>query len=69
MPALPNLHVVQWCIRQWTRESVGLFCSLVEYIQKYATEEALRDKDDGESSSSESEMSDLSEDETQDMEI
>ena len=36
-----------------------------EYIQKYATAEALREPE----SSSESEMSDLSEDEAQDMEL
>lgn len=39
-----------------------------EYIQKYATEEALRG-DEEESSSSASEMSDLSEDEAQNMEL
>ncbi len=39
-----------------------------DYIKRYATEQALRDQDD--SSSSESEMSDLSdEDEIQDMEL
>ena len=40
----------------------------VEYIRKYATEEALRGNED-ESSSSASEMSDLSEDEAQNMEL
>ena len=47
----------------------SISCVFVEYIQKYATEEALREEDDGASSSGESEMSDLSEDETRDMEI
>lgn len=42
-----------------------VWCLLIEYIQKYATTEAIREQD----SSSESEMSDLSEDETQDMEL
>ncbi|XP_038054317.1 ubiquitin-conjugating enzyme E2 H [Patiria miniata] len=39
-----------------------------EFVQKYATEEALREQD-AQSSSSESSMSDFSEDETQDMEL
>ncbi|XP_033643825.1 ubiquitin-conjugating enzyme E2 H [Asterias rubens] len=39
-----------------------------EYVQKYATEEALREQD-AQSSSSESSMSDFSEDETQGMEL
>lgn len=43
--------------------------SSLEYIHKYATEEALKGNDNDDSSDSESEMSDLSEDETQDMEI
>ncbi|XP_078469211.1 ubiquitin-conjugating enzyme E2 H isoform X2 [Lampetra planeri] len=41
-----------------------------EYIQKYATEEALREQEGAAAdSSSESSMSDFSEDETQDMEL
>lgn len=46
-----------------------LFCfSLIsEYVQKYATEEALREHDV--QSSSESSLSDFSEDEAQDMEL
>ncbi|KAA0720976.1 Ubiquitin-conjugating enzyme E2 H [Triplophysa tibetana] len=41
-----------------------------EYIQKYATEEALKEQEDGAGdSSSESSMSDFSEDEAQDMEL
>ncbi|PVD25226.1 hypothetical protein C0Q70_15724 [Pomacea canaliculata] len=39
-----------------------------EYVQKYATEEALREQEHVESSS-ESSMSDFSEDEAQDMEL
>lgn len=44
--------------------------SLPEYIQKYATEEALKEQEEGGGdSSSESSMSDFSEDEAQDMEL
>lgn len=44
--------------------------SLSEYIQKYATEEALKEQEEGGGdSSSESSMSDFSEDEAQDMEL
>ncbi len=45
-------------------------CTIVDYIKRYATEDALRDKEEG-SSSSASDMSDLSdeEDEAQDMEL
>ena len=39
-----------------------------EYVKKYATEEALREQEH-QLSSSESSMSDFSEDETQDMEL
>lgn len=49
-----------------------LFCVFVslEYIQKYATEEALKEQEEGAGdSSSESSMSDFSEDEAQDMEL
>lgn len=43
---------------------------LPEYIQKYATEEALKEQEEGGGdSSSESSMSDFSEDEAQDMEL
>ena len=41
---------------------------LLEYIKKYATEEALKDHEEM-SSSSESSISDFSEDEAQDMEL
>ena len=41
---------------------------VIEYIKKYATEEALREQEHN-SSSSESSMSDFSEDEAQDMEL
>lgn len=54
----------------------GTFCELffslsfTEYIQKYATEEALKEQEEGAGdSSSESSMSDFSEDEAQDMEL
>lgn len=41
-----------------------------EYIQKYATEEALKEQEErAGDSSSESSMSDFSEDEAQDMEL
>lgn len=44
--------------------------SHAEYIQKYATEEALKEQEEGTGdSSSESSMSDFSEDEAQDMEL
>jgi ubiquitin-conjugating enzyme E2 H len=38
-------------------------------VKKFATEEALRDQEQKESSDSESSMSDFSEDEAQDMEL
>ena len=41
---------------------------VAEYVRKYATEEALREQDNM-STSSESSMSDFSEDEAQDMEL
>lgn len=45
-------------------------CPCAEYIQKYATEEALKEQEEGTGdSSSESSMSDFSEDEAQDMEL
>ena len=45
-------------------------CSPPEYIQKYATEEALKEQEErAGDSSSESSMSDFSEDEAQDMEL
>lgn len=48
--------------------------SPADYVRKYATEEALRDQENGGtgngmSSDSESSMSDFSEDEAQDMEL
>jgi hypothetical protein len=47
---------------------------ILDYVRKYATEEALRDQENGGtgngvSSDSESSMSDFSEDEAQDMEL
>lgn len=43
--------------------------SFPDYVKKFATEEALRDQEQAESSDSESSMSDFSEDEAQDMEL
>lgn len=48
--------------------SLCLTLFLLEYIKKYATEEALKDQEEM-SSSSESSISDFSEDEAQDMEL
>lgn len=48
--------------------SLLLVSSSLDYIERYATEQALRQQEHRESSS-ESEMSDLSEDEAQDMEL
>jgi ubiquitin-conjugating enzyme E2 H len=45
-----------------------LVSNFVEYVKKYATEDALREQED-ESDSSESTMSDFSDDETKDMEL
>lgn len=48
----------------------ALVLPLPEYIQKYATEEALKEQEEAAGdSSSESSMSDFSEDEAQDMEL
>lgn len=41
----------------------------LEYVRKYATEEALRDQENNVSSDSESSMSDFSENEAEDMEL
>lgn len=51
--------------------SHGVVCvCFSEYIQRYATEEALKEQEEGGGdSSSESSMSDFSEDEAQDMEL
>jgi len=43
--------------------------SLLDYVKRFATEEALREVDKNEQSSDESSMSDFSEDETKDMEL
>lgn len=49
---------------------VSFFFFFPEYIQRYATEEALKEQEEGGGdSSSESSMSDFSEDEAQDMEL
>ena len=52
-------------MQNWTFQC--LFC-LLDYVKKYATEEALREQEEM-STSSESSMSDFSEDEAQDMEL
>ncbi|XP_057244615.1 ubiquitin-conjugating enzyme E2 H, partial [Malurus melanocephalus] len=52
-----------WCSEEYKQK-------IKEYIQKYATEEALKEQEEGTGdSSSESSMSDFSEDEAQDMEL
>ena len=48
--------------------NIFLVVFLTEYIKKYATEEVLKDQEEM-SSSSESSISDFSEDEAQDMEL
>lgn len=51
--------------------NINFFCFVflpLEYVKKYATEEALREQEEDQSSS-ESSMSDFSDDETQDMEL
>lgn len=62
------------CVKVWGALEVLTFfpcrVSLSEYIQRYATEEALKEQEEGGGdSSSESSMSDFSEDEAQDMEL
>lgn len=44
-------------------------CSFIDYVKRFATEEALRDQERLDSSDSESSMSEFSEDEAQDMEL
>jgi ubiquitin-conjugating enzyme E2 H len=47
-----------------------MMCFFAEYVQKYATEAALREQENLQSSSeNESSLSDFSEDETQEMEL
>lgn len=54
----------------WDIVNLLFVSSFSEYIQKYATEEALKEQEEGTGdSSSESSMSDFSEDEAQDMEL
>lgn len=43
--------------------------SWTDYVKRFATEEALRDQGQNESSDSDSTMSEFSEDEAQDMEL
>lgn len=43
--------------------------SSLDYVKRFATEEALRDQDQVDSTDSESSMSDFSEHEAQDMEL
>lgn len=58
---------------KWSHLFAAWSCApfpLPEYIQKYATEEALKEQEEAAGdSSSESSMSDFSEDEAQDMEL
>lgn len=68
-----NIYVYYHCNRpkSCNRFNVFMWCTtsfLSEYIKKYATEEALKDQEEM-SSSSESSISDFSEDEAQDMEL
>lgn len=44
-------------------------CVLIEYVRRFATEEALRGQETNVSSDSESSMSDFSENEAEDMEL
>lgn len=61
-------HKAHACLLTAPVFSFSLPCA--EYIQKYATEEALKEQEEGTGdSSSESSMSDFSEDEAQDMEL
>lgn len=65
---------IHWCVNSsggglWMSHGVVCVC-FSEYIQRYATEEALKEQEEGGGdSSSESSMSDFSEDEAQDMEL
>lgn len=52
----------------WCCPLLNVFFLILEYVKKYATEEALREQEEDQSSS-ESSMSDFSDDETQDMEL
>lgn len=45
------------------------FLVLLDYVKRFATEEALREQEHVDSSDSESSMSDFSENEAQDMEL
>lgn len=64
-PPPPSLKKMK-SIAVWSRAVLPL----LEYIQKYATEEALKEQEEAAGdSSSESSMSDFSEDEAQDMEL
>jgi len=68
-PAVSRSYPIRWLLsmRCWY---VFSLLSRTEYIQKYATEEALKEQEEGTGdSSSESSMSDFSEDEAQDMEL
>ena len=60
--ALDTLWLHSWHVVNWA------FCSNTDYIKRYATDEVLRQSEE-DSSSSASEMSDLSDDEIQDMEL
>lgn len=71
---LPQCADEDCCAAPWTSQGLFTFLppcvSFPEYIQRYATEEALKEQEEGGGdSSSESSMSDFSEDEAQDMEL
>lgn len=68
-PAFSHSSLILWLLNICCLY-VFSFLSHTEYIQKYATEEALKEQEEGTGdSSSESSMSDFSEDEAQDMEL
>lgn len=70
-PSLTQHWVLDGLLTHWLAcFTTCVLCLLPEYIQKYATEEALKEQEEGTGdSSSESSMSDFSEDEAQDMEL
>lgn len=78
MVVLSTFWQILWSVTVQTAKQCGTCClfkilnscytPFLEYIKKYATEEALKDQEEM-SSSSESSISDFSEDEAQDMEL
>lgn len=65
---LENWNLIYLAVLNFSYDSDDLLCA--EYVQKYATEAALREQENLQSSSeNESSLSDFSEDETQEMEL